>query len=199
MSNINAPFGLRPQYTLSGAEYDHVEMTVFLAAATPDVFLGQPLKMSGSANTTDVKSTSGLFKAGQLMEAIPLAAADDFIDFVVTSVEADVVDENLKAIYSKTGKDRVVKVVSTVNCIFEAQAAGIIAAGDVGAIFGVDSTVAGDTVSGFSGVQIGAPTAGAALQVVGLSFDLNNSDIASANANWLVTVVKRQLGDAGGA
>lgn len=169
MANPNAPFGLRPVRYASGAPYNGACNSYFATGASGAIFIGDPVIIAGSSNT----SAFGGVQAGVL--ATVTAAADgtnDPITGVCVGVQMVTRDST---IYRENSTDRIIQVADDPDLIFQVQqdAGGPIAATDVGLFanlkVGTGSTVTGLSAWVIDGSATPASTAGFQLLLRGLA------------------------------
>lgn len=129
MSNINAPFGLRPVRYLDGRPYNWAVEYYFATGATGAIRPGDPVVEAGSANTAEVQG----WAPGTLPTCTVAADGDgDPITGVCVSVLPVTRDST---IYRENSTDRIICVARGPDLVFEVQAdAGgtALAATDVG-------------------------------------------------------------------
>lgn len=194
MANKDAAFGLSPISTLSGADYRNLITQVYLPASyATAAFKGQAVRLNGDSNAAAVTGFGTQeFKAGQLPEVV-ISAATENIDYVIVGFEPDMANEDFSTHQGLASTERVALAVPVSNVIFEIQCSGTLAVTDVGGAADIVGT-AGNTTSGISTTEMNT-TVGATgqLQIMGVSFDPNNSDISSANCNFKVRVRESNL------
>jgi hypothetical protein len=181
MANADAPFGLRPVMMMDGSPYNgHAIECVLLAADSTATFIGDAVKLSGTASADGTKPS------------VAQCAAGDEIFGVVTSFEYDPDDLTLQ--YRKASTLRTCYVVPALDCLFEIQedsVGGALAITDVGATF--DLVVgSGNTTTGLSGMELDSSTAADnGLQVIKLAAREDNA--IGNNANWIVRINESAL------
>lgn len=147
MANVNAPFGLKPVRYASGAPYNGAFNLYFATGATGDIFIGDPVIIAGSSNTSEVQG----FPAGTLPTVTVAADGDgDPITGVCVGVKPVQRDST---IYRATSTDRIIMVADDPNLIFQGQtdtAGTDWAATDVG-LHANMLVGTGSTVTGYSG------------------------------------------------
>ena len=150
MANVNAPFGLKPVRYASGAPYNGAANPYFATGASGAIFLGDPVVMTGTANTSEF----GGYPAGTLATVGPATAGDGNPVLGVCVAVLPVTRESV--IYREDSTDRVIMVADDPELVFHGQtdAAGTDwAATDVGSFANL-LTGAGSTVNGLSGFTL---------------------------------------------
>ena len=177
MANANAPFGLRP-IGRNGGPYNGPLHRVYIpsTATTTAVFIGDVVKLAGSASTDGYPTVN------------VIAAATDIPYGVVTSFEASPTNLSLQYSPAATAGGRYAKVVLCDEAVFEVQGDDTMALDDVGG--NVDLTLgSGSTVTGLSGHQVDASnvttTVGDMLQIQSF-VDRPDNDPTLTNAKLIV-------------
>lgn len=185
MANVDTPFGLKPVRLLSGSPYTGA--TMLFSTATGDataIFVGDPVKMSGTASTID----------GVTYADVDQAASGDVIVGVVTSVLPETRDS---LTYRAASTARVVAVATDPDLIYEIQEVSGGTALTAAAIgLNADFVVAaGSTTTGLSGVELNNATEATTntldLQIVGISSRTGND--VGQHAKWLVRINRHQF------
>lgn len=168
MANVNAPFGLRPVSTLTGAPWNgQARVYTSLASYGTAIYVGDPVVDAG---------TTTLNADGTYTKDVQLAATTDVITGVVIAVIADTRDS---LPYRAANTLRRLLVVDDPNVIFEAQEAtgGGLAAADLGFNISFNAGTP-STVTGRSGLTLKTDTEAntntLALKLVGISSRPNN-------------------------
>jgi hypothetical protein len=147
MANVNAPFGLRPVRHAHGAPYNGAFKEYFATGATGAIYVGDPVVLAGSANTTEIQGRA----AGTLPTVTVAADGDgDPIHGVCVGV-APVTADSLT--YRADSTDRIIQVADDPNLVFQVQCDGAStdwAATDVGSYANL-LVGTGSTVTGMSG------------------------------------------------
>lgn len=147
MANVNAPFGLRPVRYAWGAPYNGACNLYFATGATGAIYIGDPVVLAGSANTSAVQG----YEAGTLPTVTVAADGDgDPIHGVCIGVLAVT---NQSTTYRADSTDRIIMVADDPNLVFEVQtdtASTDWAATDVGSYANL-LVGTGSTVTGLSG------------------------------------------------
>ncbi len=176
MANNDAPFGLRPVGELgSGIQNGGTSKYKIAAGYATAIYKGDIVKLvaagtiqvSGNADTANVGVFNGCFYND------PTTQKPTWSNYYPGSITPTVGD--IEAF-----------IYDDPNMLFEIQdnaTLGQTAVGD-----NADQVyAAGSTVNGQSKSELGAAAGGAAqLRIIRISEDPDNSDIASANANWIV-------------
>lgn len=192
MANQDAAFGLRPLTRNDGGSLDNLVVPGYIPAADATAFfIGSPVKLTGTSNTAAVTGfVGGDYEIGQL-PTVDESGATGFIDYVIVGF-APTCDDGMGTADGAASTERVPLLMPTNNVVFEIQSdnTGASAAADVGSCA---DTIAesGNATTGISTVELGdasLTTNTAQLKIIGVSYDLNNSDISSANVNWRVVV-----------
>lgn len=194
MANQDAPFGLRPVRSLSGAPYNGAANKYYIPASYGTaLFIGDPVIKSGTSNTALVQSGNETHAIGTLPEINRATAGDgNAITGVIVGFEPD--PANRSRIHNPASTERVALVADDPNLLFLIQADGTVAAASVGLNAVLIYTHAGSTATGYSGVELDTtsdvPAADASnqLTIQAISKDPENSDVGSANVNVLVKI-----------
>lgn len=198
MANTNAPFGMRPVRYASGAPYNGACNAYFATGATGDIFIGDPVIINGTSNTTEFAG----YAPGTLPGIqIALDGTGDPITGVCVGVLAVTRDSTP---YRATSTDRIIMVADDPNLIFHVQqdAGGAIISTDVG-LNVVLAVGTGSTATNRSAWVIAGATAPAATAAYQLYLErlapLPNNAIGDY-AVWEVSINNHQranVGDAG--
>lgn len=158
VERTDAPFGFRPIHK-NGAPWCG-EVQHFLCTGDNNaVFLGDPVVLAGSANTTTV-SAAGLGDArpGSLPTVVrATAGATNPMVGIVTGVKASDRDS---LTYRVNDTERVLEVCTDPDVVFLVQADDAVAATAVGETTQLLFTHAGSTISGLSGAEVDATAGG---------------------------------------
>lgn len=171
MTNINAPFGLRPVKHLNGAPYNGAFRAYFVPASdSTALFVGDPVIKAGSANTAVVSAPgAGTFQVGTL-PTITRATAGTANR--ITGVIVGFAGDANATLHRAASTDRVVYVADDSDLVFEMQSSGALAATDVGLNSVIVYTASGSTFTGKSGAELNqgvlATTAAHQLRIVEL-------------------------------
>lgn len=171
MTNINAPFGLRPVKHMNGAHYNGAFRAYFVPASdSTALFVGDPVIKAGSSNTAVVSAPgAGTFAIGTLPTITrATAGTTNRITGVIVGF-AGTADAPLNR---PASTDRIVYVADDSDLLFEIQSSGALAATDVGLNSVITFAVAGNAATGKSGAQLDqsvlATTAAHQLRIVEL-------------------------------
>ena len=180
MANTSAPFGLRPVRNANGTPWTGKPGHYYLPTSdTHVVFIGDPVDVVGTSNTTEVVCLGGTFPPGTLQTVTHATLADtNFVSGVVVGFEAVTRDSTT---YREASTERVALVADDPDLIFEIQDDGATAltTSSVGLNAIIESGT-GSTATGLSGYTLDtngtAPSADASNMLVirGLSKRLNN-------------------------
>ena len=153
MTNINAPFGLRPVKHTNGAPYSGAFRAYFVPASDGTaLFVGDPVVKAGSSNTAVVSAPgAGTFGIGAL-PTITRATAGTTNR--ITGVIVGFAGDANAPLNRPASTDRVVYVCDDPDILFEIQSSGALAATDVGLNSVITFTVAGSAFTGKSGAQL---------------------------------------------
>lgn len=199
MANADTAFGLRPVSYLGGAKYSGAMRPYHVAAGYgTDLFVGDPVVLSGTANAAAVNDlVGGEFPIGTLPGVERGAAGGPFVG-VIVAVGAD--PDNLNRTYSPASTEGIVWVADDPNIIFEIQEVSGGTALTAAAV-GLNASVvvgSGDTQYGLSGVELDnsteATTAGLELKLLALVNRADNE--VGEHAKWLVKINDHQFGNA---
>jgi len=181
MANKDAIYGLRPVDALGSASADFRVGRYFIPATdTTAVFVGDLVKLAGSADTDGVPT-------------VTQAATGNAMVGAVVSVEPTTRESK---VYREASTARYVLVADDPNQIFAVQedsVGGAMAAADVG--LNAEITVgSGSTVTGLSGVELDSSTKATTtthdLGIIGLLRKVDNE--IGTNAEWLVRINNHQ-------
>ena len=169
MANADTPFGLKPVGHVPGSPLS-ASVRPYYAPATyaTDIFIGDPVTITGTANTGAVTVVGGgTYEAGDLPEVNVTTVGDNnAISGVVVGVQPVTRDST---VYGAASTERVLLVCDDPGAIFEVQADGAIAATQIGLNAVLIATHSGSTVTGLSGMELDttsdAPAADASNQL----------------------------------
>lgn len=208
MANVTRINGFKPVKHFTGAPYNGQAniYEVPVGEAIP-VFIGDLVQLSTNASTSNypaVKSVATATTANNVAAAPVVGSvlgvfnAKIDVDGKITtgSVNLDI------PIYRPASTKQFVLVADSIDLIYEANSAAVIAAADIGLnvdIASADETTSGALTTGSSPMAIATTAASASatrpLQVVGFSTKVDN-DPTSANARVLVRVSTHAFGNA---
>lgn len=186
MANVDSPRGLWPVRYFGGGPYNGAARRYFVPSTdSTAIFIGDPVKLAGSADADGIPT-------------VAQAAAGETLIGVVVGVEAETRDSTT---YRPASTDRYVLVADDPDLLFAVQedsVGGALAATNVGN--NCDLVIgAGNTATGFSGVEIDSSTAGtgtAQVRIVDLHQAPDNA--IGDNAVWLVRIVEHRNATATG-
>ena len=199
MANVNAPFGLRPVRYASGAPWNGAAREYFATGATGAIYVGDPVVMAGSANTSEVQG-----RAPGTLPTVTVALDGDGDPILGVCVGIVPLDRDTTT-YRADSTDRIILVADDPNLIFVGQidtAGTDWAATDVGAYANL-LVGTGSTVTGLSGWTLdttdGPDPADPSNQllIVGL-YPAPDNEIGEF-ARWLVMINNHQLANVGDA
>lgn len=188
MSNVNAPRGLSPVGTISGAPWNAQLLRCYCISTNASaMYIGDPVDFEGSSDTAGAAPTIALATAG----------ATHPILGVIVAFEYDPTDLTLT--YRKASTNRYAYVCVDPNTIYEVQAdsTAVITADSVGANAVLGAGAGGSTVTGLSGWVLVSTTTPAAdatyqVQILGAKNAVDN-DITAVYARWLVKISLHRL------
>ena len=185
MANVNKAFGLRPLAKL-GSNYNSDGDTQYKIASgtVTAIFQGDTVTFGAAGGVSTgfiVKHTPaapnilGVFLGCQYTD--PTSKKPVWRNYYPGNIAAD---------------DIVAFVVDDPNALFLVQASGIAGVTAVGQNANLVQTVAGNTTTGVSGLELNTGSLGAAsdlnVKVVGVSTDPSNSDVTAAYADLIVLI-----------
>ena len=194
MANQDAAFGLRALTKIDGSSLDNLITPVYLPSTYPTaVYKGTAVKRAADSNAAAVTGfVGGDYKAGQIPE-VTLSAAGEAIDYVIVGF-APTADDGMGTADGAASTERVALAIPVKDVIFEIQSVGTtFTVTDMNNAADLAST-GGNATSGVSSSELDTTygTTGQ-LVVVGVSYDPQNNDIASADVNLRVTVRESNL------
>lgn len=190
MANADTPFGLKPVRHKGGAPYNGAANPYFIPSSNAtDLFVGDPVVITGTANTAQIKRVGGDFEIGTLpVVAKATAGATNRISGVIVGFMS-VTHES--PVYGAASTDRVALVADDPDLVFEAQADDALAVTGIGANADLVFTHSGSTITGISGVEVDSSTSavGATLQVRVLRFANRADNEANSAANKVEVMI----------
>lgn len=195
MANLHSKArGLRPVGMIGGGDWQGYVESVYVPAtdSNGNIGIGDAVALSADgSNAAKVTTGEGVYNIGTLRIVTRATAGDDNpIAGVVVGVEMDPTDRLTR--YRKDDTARVLKVVTHPDVIYEIVADEAFAAAKVNAnAVLVDGSPIVDTVTGFSNTKADGTTANNEsyqLQVLGISRDMSNQDVASDATAILVRI-----------
>lgn len=158
MANADTPMGLRPIGHPLGLSKARVQAYYVPASYGTALFTGDPVVITGTANTAEVSAPGvGTMQVGTMPEVNKATAGSgNRISGVIVGVAAD--PDALGRRYLPASTGGVVFVNDDPGTVFEIQADASLAAVDVGLNAALVYTNAGDTNTGQSGAELDAST-----------------------------------------
>lgn len=146
MANVNRPNGLRPVRHIDGSAWNgQIETFAVLAADATALFVGDVVKLSGTADASGVAAITRL------------TANTDLPAGVIVGFTPDYSNLNIPSQYRAASTARYALVCTDPTAVYEVQATGTTVVADVGLNAGVTFT-AGSTSTGISGMQLDGTT-----------------------------------------
>jgi hypothetical protein len=185
MANINKAFGLRPLGKV-GSNYNSDGNTQYsIASGTTDaIFQGDTVTFNVSAGAS----------TGFIIKATPGAANILGVFIGCEYTDPTTSKTTFKNYYpgAIAASDIVAFIVDDPYAQFLVQASGVAGVTAIGRNADLVQTVAGNTSSGVSGLELSTGTLAAAsalnVKVVGVTADPSNSDLTAAYADLIVTI-----------
>ena len=183
MPNANTPFGLRPVYNSNGSPYNGASLLcAFLASDSVAAFVGDPVKLTGTA-----EAVTGIAIVAQ-------CAAGDAIYGVIVGFEPNRADLTLNYRVASTVRYAMVCVDKGVMYACQEDSVGNnLAVTEVG--LATDIVVGtGSTITGASAVELDSSDTGTAagqFRILGLVRSPDNE--IGTDAKWLVVINESQL------
>lgn len=180
MANVDSRYGLRPVRHRNGAPYNGACTAYYVPASYGTaLFIGDPVVKTGTANTTEVDG----YNPGTLPVINKATAGDGNATTGVIVGFKKLTDDD--QIYNSANTEAIAFVADDPDLVFHMQASstGVLAATSVGLNANYIFTHGGDTVTGYSGVELDTtsdvPAADASNQLTILRFvDAANNEIA---------------------
>ncbi len=190
MANADTPFGLIPVRHKGGAPYNGAANPYLIPSSdSADMFIGDPVVKTGTANTAEIKRVGGDFGIGTLPAvAKATAGSTNRISGVIVGFMPATRDSE---VYGVASTDRVAMVADDPDLVFEAQGDDALAVTGVGANANLVFTHSGSTITGKSGVEVDSSTSavGATLQCRVLRFANRSDNEANAAANKVEVMI----------
>jgi hypothetical protein len=179
MANTDKAFGLRPLGKVGSNVNNDGDTQYRIASNTPDaIFQGDTVTLSGGfliKATPGAANILGVFLGCEYSD--PTTKKTTFKNFYPGAIVAD---------------DIVASVVDDPNALFLVQASGVAANTCVGLNADLVQTVAGNTTTGVSGLELSTGTLAADadlnVKVVGISSVPGEGDVTTAHANLIVKI-----------
>jgi len=186
MANIDAGFGLRPVGKLGSEAINMGTSQYEIASGETDViFKGDLVKLEASGKIT--KSGNG--------DAVAAIGVFNGCFYNDPTTQKPTFSNHYPGSITPTQGAIEAFVYDDPNMLFEIQADGIVAADKVGRNADI-VYAAGATINGQSKTELNSTVANAGaaaqLRIIRICEDPENSDIASANANWIVRINEHQ-------
>jgi hypothetical protein len=186
MANIDAGFGLRPVGKLGSEAINMGTSQYEIASGETDViFKGDLVKLETSGKIT--KSGNG--------DAVAAIGVFNGCFYNDPTTQKPTFSNHYPGSITPTQGAIEAFVYDDPNMLFEIQADGIVAADKVGRNADI-VYAAGATINGQSKTELNSTVANAGataqLRIIRICEDPENSDIASANANWIVRINEHQ-------
>lgn len=179
MANLDTPNGLKPYKTLGGYSTGAVNRYFVPATDGTAIYLGQPVKLVGSATTDGVPHVTAM------------TTTADVVCGVVVGVEPETADSTM---YRVASTARYLLVADDPQQVFEVQTDGTGGVTAVGEVADLITIATGSTVTGRSYIEIGASTITnngdqtEDVMIVGVPQRVDN-DITIANGRYLVRLL----------
>lgn len=146
MPNVSRPNGLRPVRHLNGSSWNgQVETFALLAADATAVFVGDVVKLSGTADVNGVAAISRATANTEQMLGVVVGFLPDYGNLAIPSQ------------YRSASTARYALVCIDPTVVYEVQATGTTVVADVGLNAGLTFT-AGSTATGVSAMQLDGAT-----------------------------------------
>ena len=182
MANVDAPFGLRPVSTLSGAPYNGQARKYYMASTYGTAtYVGTPVKLAGSGDALGNYAT------------VENAATGDYVVGVVVGFDpVEGVTSPPGTPYRAASTARYVYVADDPDLVFEIQEVSggtALTAAAIGNNADFVVTSAGDTNTGLSGVElnnVGEATTAEDLHILGVANHPGNA--LGEHCVWLVRI-----------
>ena len=186
MANIDAGFGLRPVGKLGSEAINMGTSQYEIASGETDViFKGDLVKLETTGKIT--KSGNG--------DAVAAIGVFNGCFYNDPTTQKPTFSNHYPGSITPTQGAIEAFVYDDPNMLFEIQADGVIAADKVGRNADI-VYAAGNTINGQSKTEMNSTVANAGaaaqLRIIRICEDPENSDIASANANWIVRINEHQ-------
>ncbi len=206
MANVDAPFGLKPVRYISGSPYNGAVNPYWVEnAANNALFIGDPVTVTGTANTAQIDVPgAGTFPAGTLPAVLVTVSGDgNPVTGVVVSFSAD--PTALENVHRLDSTERVAWVCDDPDVVFHMQG-DTVATIDVTDISNnadiIGAAGAGSTTTGISSKELDGATitADPSNQLIILRLaNIVGNDIAAVHAIWEVMISSHTMRNSGGA
>ena len=193
MANSFSVFGLRPRQPINGADWNGKLRAYYIPSTyATSVFIGDPVKITGTSNTTAVEAIGGKYVVGSLAEVnLATAGATNKITGVVCGF-MPVSRDSL--VYGLASTERVALVSVDPFMVYQIVAGSTALAATTVGLDAVLKSGTGSSTTGLSGWYMDsgdttAPAADATYQVHILNAsNMDGNDVASAAAMWDVMI-----------
>lgn len=189
MANVDGPFGLRPVQHKNGNPYNGKARAYYVPATdVTAIFIGDPVIIVGDSNDNEIFG----FPPGSLSEVTQATVGDTN---PITGVVIGVIpDDQTSLVYRAASTERVLMVCDDPDVLFEIQADGTLNADDIGLNAVLIATQSGNTVFGWSGMELDTtsdvPAADSSNQLFIQSLKpAVDNELASANSIALVSII----------
>jgi len=190
MANKDAPLGLVPIRHSNGAPYNGAYSEYYVPAAYDQILgVGDPVLISGTANTTEYKGNP----PGTLPEVI-IAVAGAGTNYITGAIVGfNILPTDLSKTYNAAKTERIVYVADDPDLVFEIQEdsdGAALAVTDVGINADIVFTHSTSTVTGKSGVELDSSshaTGGTEQLKIRRLVNRVDNEIGD-NAKWEVTI-----------
>lgn len=194
MANTSRPFGLRPVRYRNGSPWTGKGTPYYVPASyATALFIGDPVIITGTSNTSEVTRIGGKFRPGALPEVnVATAGADNAITGVIVGFMSAHRDSD---IYGPASTERIALVCDDVNVVFQVQDDGSgsgLAATDVGNNANLVAGSGGSSVTGQSSWQLDATTpattANFQVKIIGVSNIEGENNLGEDYVIWDVVL-----------
>lgn len=194
MANSDTPMGAKPVGHLQGLDWNSkVNWYVHLSTDAQAIYLGDIVKLTGTADTTGVYQVVAQAAAGDtaLVGVAVGFRTDPPLNAPAALAGSDAIPRNQN--YAPASTTVYVAVADDPYTIFEMQEDGNLGYAAVGSNFDLVRTQDGSTTTGLSGMEIdsdgGASSSTANLRVIGLADPLAyGGNTVGTNAKWRVLI-----------
>lgn len=202
MANADTPRGLQPKRHRNGAHYNGAANPYYVPSSDAnDMFIGDPVIVTGTANTGAVVTKDGDFGQAYVAGTMPevqlaTAGAGNDITGAIVAVEPSP-DDGLSNTYRKASTEAVLWVADDPDLVFEVQEdsdTSDLAATDVGRNVNLVSGT-GSTITGRSGWELDSSSAGTGSTIqMRLERLVNRADNEiGTNAKWEASILQHSM------
>lgn len=193
MANPTGAFGLRPVRYRSGADWNGKARPYLIpSGVTGDVFIGDPVDLAGTANSSLITVIGGEFAVGSL-PTVDLATLADG-NYMIGVVVGFMPTSRDSAVYGVGATDRVALVADDPDIVFQIRDDGATALGiaSVG-LNAIMQSGSGSTTTGLSAYVLDtngtAPSADASnMLLIERAANIANNDATLASTVWEVVI-----------